>query len=45
MSGNFTYGVVGQRRRPKAIKKNVAQKTNVILFFDRIFLKFFPSST
>jgi hypothetical protein len=33
---NFTYEGVGQRRRLKAIKKKiVAQKTNVIPFFDR----------
>jgi hypothetical protein len=37
----FTYEVVGQRRRLKAIKKNVAQKINVILFFDIEFLKYF----
>jgi hypothetical protein len=34
---NFTYEVVGQRRRLKAIKIIVSQKLNVILFFDRIF--------
>jgi neutral trehalase len=36
---NFTYKIVGQRRRLKAIKakKIVPQKLNVILFFDRIF--------
>jgi hypothetical protein len=38
---NFTYEVVGQRRRLKAIKKNVPQKVNVILFFDIEFLKNF----
>jgi hypothetical protein len=38
---NFTYEVVGQRRRLKAIKKNVPQKVNVILFFDIEFLKYF----
>jgi hypothetical protein len=38
---NFTYEVVGQRRRLKAIKKNVPQKVNVILFFDIEFLKKF----
>jgi hypothetical protein len=37
MCRNFTYEVVEQRRRLKAIKKNVPQKLNVILFFDRIF--------
>jgi hypothetical protein len=37
MCRNFTYEVVGQRRRLKAIKKIVPQKLNVILFFDRIF--------
>jgi hypothetical protein len=31
MCGNFTYEVVGQRRRLKTI---VPQKLNVILFFD-----------
>jgi hypothetical protein len=34
MCRNFTYEVVGQRRKLKAIKKNVAQKINVILFFE-----------
>jgi hypothetical protein len=34
---NFSYKVVGQRRRLKAIKIIVSQKLNVILFFDRIF--------
>jgi hypothetical protein len=34
---NFTYEVVGQPRRLKAVKKNVFQKLNVNLFFDRIF--------
>jgi hypothetical protein len=38
MCQNFTYDVVGQRRRLKAIKKKIVpQKLNVILFFDRIF--------
>jgi hypothetical protein len=41
MCRNFTYEVVEQPRRLKAIKKqfkkNVPQKLNVILFFDRIF--------
>jgi hypothetical protein len=32
MCRNFTYEVVGQRRKLKAIKK-----INVIVFFDRIF--------
>jgi hypothetical protein len=46
MCRNFTYEVVEQRRRLKAIKKIVAQKLNVILFFDIEFFKyFFPSST
>jgi DNA replicative helicase MCM subunit Mcm2 (Cdc46/Mcm family) len=42
MCQNFTYGVVGQGRRLKAIKKNlqlkkiVAQKINVILFVEII---------
>jgi hypothetical protein len=37
----FTYEVVWQRRRLKAIKKIVAQKINVILFFDMEFFKHF----
>jgi hypothetical protein len=37
---NFTYEVVGQRRR-QAIKKNVPQKLNVVLFFDIEFFKYF----
>jgi hypothetical protein len=41
MCRNFTYEVVGQHRRLKAIKKIVPQKLNAILFFDRIFLKYF----
>jgi hypothetical protein len=40
MCGNFTYEVVGQRRRLKAKKKNVAQKINVILFFLIEFFKY-----
>jgi hypothetical protein len=40
MCRNFTYEVVGQHRKPKAIKKIVAQKINVILFFDIEFLKY-----
>jgi hypothetical protein len=38
---NFTYEVVGQRRRLKAIKKKLAQKINVILFFDKECFKYF----
>jgi hypothetical protein len=41
MCRNFTYEVVRQRRRLKAIKKNRCSKTNVILFFDIEFLKYF----
>jgi hypothetical protein len=41
MCRNFTYEVVGQRRRLKAIKKKVPQKLNVILFFDIEFFKYF----
>jgi hypothetical protein len=41
MCRNFTYEVVGQRRRLKAIKKIVAQKINVILFFDIEFFRNF----
>jgi hypothetical protein len=43
MCRNFTYEVVRQRRRLiKAIKKkNVAQKINVILFFDLEFFRYF----
>jgi hypothetical protein len=41
MCRNFTYEVVGQRRRLKAIKKTVPQKLNVILFFDIEFFKYF----
>jgi hypothetical protein len=41
MCRNFTYEVVRQRRRLKAIKKIVAQKINVILFFDIDFFKYF----
>jgi hypothetical protein len=37
MCRNFTYEVVGQRRRLKANKKN----TSKILFFDIGFLKYF----
>jgi hypothetical protein len=39
MCRNFTYEVVEQPRRLKAIKKIVAQKINVILFSDIDFLK------
>jgi hypothetical protein len=38
---NFTYEVVGQRRRLKAVKKNLPQKLNVNLFFDIEFFKYF----
>jgi hypothetical protein len=41
MCRDFTYEVVGQRRKLKAIKKVVAQKINIILFFDIEFLKYF----
>jgi hypothetical protein len=41
MCRNFTYEVVLQRRRLKAIKKNVTQKINVILFFDIEFFRYF----
>jgi hypothetical protein len=41
MCRNFTYEVVGQRRKLRAIKKNVPQKINVILFFDIEFFKYF----
>jgi hypothetical protein len=41
MCRNFTYVVVRQRRRLKAIKKIVAQKINVILFLDIEFFKYF----
>jgi hypothetical protein len=41
MCRNFTYAVVGQRKKLKAIKKIVAQKINVILFFDIEFFKHF----
>jgi hypothetical protein len=41
MGRNFTYEVVEQRRRLKAIKKNVAQKINVVLFFHIEFFKYF----
>jgi hypothetical protein len=41
MCRNFTSEVVGQRRKVKAIKKKVAQKINVILFFDIEFSKYF----
>jgi hypothetical protein len=41
MCRNFTYEVVGQRRKLKAIKKIVAQKINIILFFDIEFFKYF----
>jgi hypothetical protein len=43
MCQNFTYEVVGQRRRLKTIKKKlyIPQKLNVILFFDIEFLKYF----
>jgi hypothetical protein len=41
MCRNSTYEVVDQRRRLKAIKKIVAQKINVILFFDIEFFKYF----
>jgi hypothetical protein len=40
MCRNFTYEVVGLRRKQK-LKKNVAQKINVILFFDIEFCKYF----
>jgi hypothetical protein len=43
MCQNFTYDVVGQRRRLKAIKKIVAQKINFILFFDIEFFRYFFS--
>jgi hypothetical protein len=41
MCRNFTYDIVGQRKKLKAIKKIVAQKINVILFFDIEFFKDF----
>jgi hypothetical protein len=41
MCRNFTYEVVGQRRKLKAIKKIVAQKINIILFFDIDFFNIF----
>jgi hypothetical protein len=41
MCANFTNEVVGQRRKLKAIKKKIAQKINVILFFDIYFLNIF----
>jgi hypothetical protein len=41
MCRNPTYEVVGQHRKIKAIKKIVAQKINVILFFDIEFFKYF----
>jgi hypothetical protein len=41
MCRNFTYEVVGQSRRLKAIKKIVPQKLNVILFLDIEFFKYF----
>jgi hypothetical protein len=41
MGRNFTYEVVEQRRRLKTIKKNVAQKINVVLFFHIEFFKYF----
>jgi hypothetical protein len=41
MCRNFTYEVVEQCRRLKAIKKIVAQKINVILFFDIEIFKYF----
>jgi hypothetical protein len=41
MCGNFNYEVMGQRGKLKAIKKIVAQKINVILFFDIEFFKYF----
>jgi hypothetical protein len=41
MCRNFTYEVVGQRGRLKAIKKIVPQKINVILFFDIELFKYF----
>jgi hypothetical protein len=41
MCRNLTYEVVGQRRRLKAMKKIVAQKINVILFFDIEFFTYF----
>jgi hypothetical protein len=37
MCGHFTYEVVGQRTRRKAIKKMVPQELNVILFFEYFF--------
>jgi hypothetical protein len=43
MYENFTYEVLGQRRRLKAIKlkKIVAKKINVISFVDIEFFKYF----
>jgi hypothetical protein len=41
MYRNFTYEVVEQRRGLKPIKKIVAQKINVILFFDIEFFRYF----
>jgi hypothetical protein len=41
MCRNFTYEVVGQRRSVKQLKKIVAQKLNVNLFFDIEFFKYF----
>jgi hypothetical protein len=40
MCRNFTYEVVEQRRKLKAILKNCSSK-NVILFFDIEFFKYF----
>jgi hypothetical protein len=40
MCRNFTYEVVGQRRKLNAIKKIVAQKINVV-FFDIEYFKYF----
>jgi hypothetical protein len=39
MCRNLTYEVVGQRRRLKAIKKNVPQKLNVLNIFSEFCMK------
>jgi cytochrome c oxidase assembly protein Cox11 len=41
MCRTFTYEVVGQRRKLKAIKKIVAQKINVILFLVIVHFNYF----
>jgi hypothetical protein len=41
MCRNFTYEVVSQRRRLKAIKKNVSSKKKLLFYFLTEFFRYF----